>query len=94
MLEEPKNAVPEQNYHREYLASEPLAPVFDFDIPQLSPIRSEVMRIRQASTSRVVEKMSVIPEHHLASSTENPHKNGMPICGNPACLGLHLGSVC
>ena len=66
-MEEPKYVVPEQKYHREYLAPEPSAPIFDSDIPQLPPIRSEVMRTHQASTSRVAKKMSIIPEHHLSS---------------------------
>ena len=68
LLEESKYAFPEQNYHKEYLAPEPSAPIVDSDIPQLPPIRSEVMRTRQASTSsRFVKKMSAIPEHHLSS---------------------------
>ena len=67
MLEKPKYAVSEQNYHREYLAPEPSAPIVDADIPQLPPIRSKVMRTHQVSTSRVVKKMSAIPECHLLS---------------------------
>ena len=69
LLEEPKYTAPEQNYQREYLAPEPLAPSFDFDIPPLPPIRSEMTRTHQASTSRVVKKMSAIPEHHLSLSS-------------------------
>uniref|UniRef100_A0A8D1BRF1 Uncharacterized protein n=1 Tax=Sus scrofa TaxID=9823 RepID=A0A8D1BRF1_PIG len=61
LLEKPKYAVSEQNYHREYLA-----PMVDSDIPLL-PIRSEVTRTHQASTSRVAKKMSIFPEHHLPS---------------------------
>ena len=67
LLEEPKYVVPEQNYHRESLAPEPLAPILDTDIPQMPHIRSKVMRTHQASTSRVAKEMSVIPEHHLSS---------------------------
>ena len=39
------------------MAPEPSVPNFDFDIPPLPPIRSEVMRTRQAYTSKVVKKM-------------------------------------
>ena len=67
LLEEPKYAVTEQNYHREYLDPKLSAPIFDSGISQLPPIRSKVTRTHQTSTSRVAKKMSVIPEHHLSS---------------------------
>ena len=94
-MEEPKYVVPEQKYHREYLAPEPSAPNFDVGIPPLPPSWSEMPRTRQASTSSVVKKMSTITEHHLSSIQQGILQDGVRVgvqlWGSGLGFGVGLG---